>query len=60
MVDEQLTAQARQFGVNVSLAAREGISAAVRRARAESDRQAYIRDPEGTDEDWADAEAWSG
>ena len=59
-LDEDLAAQARSFGVNVSLAAREGISAAVRYARAESDRQAYLRHPEVVDDGWADAEAWGG
>ena len=59
-LDAELAAQARDLGVNVSSAAREGISAAVRQARAESDRQAYLRHPESTDEGWADAEAWGG
>jgi len=57
-LDEDLASQARSLGVNVSLAAREGIRAAVRQARSESDRQAYVRHPEVADEGWAEVEAW--
>lgn len=57
-LDEDLAAQARALGVNISSAAREGVAAAVRTALAERDRQAYLDRPETVDPDWAAAEAW--
>jgi post-segregation antitoxin (ccd killing protein) len=57
-LDESLANEARRLGVNISAAAREGVSAAVRSALACSDRAAYEREPEKVDTFWADAEAW--
>lgn len=57
-LDSELAAHAREFDVNVSSAARDGIRAAVRRAQAEADRQAYLRQPESDDDGWDDVEAW--
>ena len=58
-LDEDLADRARQLGINVSAAAREGVSAAVRAALGESDRAAYARHPERPDPFWSEAEAWS-
>ncbi|CAN5708766.1 hypothetical protein BH24ACT4_BH24ACT4_22590 [soil metagenome] len=58
-LDEALSQQARRLGINISAAARDGVTAAVRAALAESDRAAYERTPEAPDPSWADAEAWS-
>lgn len=57
-LDEALAEQARRLGVNISAAAREGVSVAVRSALARSDRAAYEREPEKVDTFWAEAEAW--
>lgn len=56
--DDELAAEARELGINVSEAAREGLRQAVRRRRAERDRAAYLALPEREDGDWDDAEAW--
>jgi post-segregation antitoxin (ccd killing protein) len=56
--DDRLAAEARELGINVSEAAREGLRQAVRRRRAEQDRAAYQALPEQPDADWEDAEAW--
>jgi len=58
ILDDDLAAQARELGINVSEAAREGLRDAIRRRRAERDRQAYLAHPEADDADWEDAEAW--
>lgn len=58
-LDEQLAERARELGINVSAAAREGVAAAVRAALARSDQEAYQRHPEKPDLFWATAEAWS-
>jgi len=58
-LDESLAEQARRLEVNISAAARQGVSAAVRAALAESDRAAYKRTPETVDDFWSEAEAWS-
>ncbi|MGQ0678505.1 MAG: type II toxin-antitoxin system CcdA family antitoxin [Actinomycetota bacterium] len=58
VIDDELAAQARELGINVSEAAREGLRSAVRRGRAQLDRQAYLDRPEIEDRSWADAEAW--
>lgn len=58
-LDESLAEQARELGVNISAAARQGVAAAVRAALAENDRAAYQRHPEITDPFWSEAEAWS-
>jgi post-segregation antitoxin (ccd killing protein) len=57
-IDDELAAEARELGINVSEAAREGLRRAVRRRRAERDRQAYLAHPEAEDDQWDDAEAW--
>jgi post-segregation antitoxin (ccd killing protein) len=57
-MDEATADLARQLGINVSAAAREGVAAAVRSALARSDRSAYERHPETPDSFWAEAEAW--
>lgn len=57
-IDDELAARARQLGINISAAAREGVAAAVRAALAQSDRQAYQRQPERADPFWDEAEAW--
>jgi len=57
-MDGALADQARELGVNVSAAAREGVAAAVRAAMARADRDAYARRPEKADGFWAEAEAW--
>ncbi len=57
-LDAELAARARQLGINVSEAAREGVAAAVRAALMQSDRDAYQRHPERPDPFWTDAEAW--
>jgi len=58
ILDDDLAAQARELGINVSEAAREGLRQAIRRRRAERDREAYLAHPEAEDADWASAEAW--
>lgn len=57
-LDDSLAEQARRLGVNISAAAREGVTTAVRAALAEADRAAYQEQPEKIDEFWGDAEAW--
>jgi len=58
-LDDALAARARQLGINISAAAREGVSAAVHAALAHADRAAYERCPERPDPFWSEAEAWS-
>lgn len=60
VIDDELAAEARELGINVSEAARDGLRQAVRRRRAELDRQAYLEHPEPSDDAWDDAEAWGG
>jgi len=57
-LDENLAERARELGVNVSAAARDGVAAAVRAALARSDREAYRKHPERPDVFWRPAEAW--
>ena len=57
-LDRSLAEQARQLGINISSAAREGVATAVRTALAQSDRAAYERHPEQPDTFWNEAEAW--
>ena len=57
-LDEQMAERARELGINISAAARDGVAAAVRAAMARSDREAYRRHPERPDSFWSDAEAW--
>lgn len=58
-LDDELAERARQLGVNISAAARQGVTDAVAAALARSDREAYGRRPERPDPFWAGAEAWS-
>lgn len=58
-LDESLAEQARQLGINVSAAARDGVAAAVRSALARADRRAYAAKPESVDDLWVEAEVWS-
>jgi post-segregation antitoxin (ccd killing protein) len=57
-LDDDLAEQARHLGINVSAAARDGVAAAVRAARARADRAAYERRPETVDAFWEEAERW--
>jgi post-segregation antitoxin (ccd killing protein) len=57
-LDEELAERARELGINVSAAARQGVADAVRAALARSDREAYLRHPERADPFWTDAEVW--
>jgi len=59
-LDGELAERARQLGVNISAAARQGVADAVRAALERSDREAYLRHPEAADTLWTEAEAWSG
>jgi post-segregation antitoxin (ccd killing protein) len=55
-IDEETAEMARSL--DVSAAARQGVADAVRAALANADRAAYLRQPEGAADDWADVEAW--
>lgn len=57
-LDEVLADQARRLDINISLAARQGVAAAVREALAKADRAAYQKKPEKPDAFWSEAEAW--
>ena len=57
-LDQDLAEKARQLGINISAAARRGVTDAVREALVQADRDAYTRQPERADAFWADAEAW--
>ncbi|MGD0042185.1 MAG: type II toxin-antitoxin system CcdA family antitoxin [Acidimicrobiales bacterium] len=57
-IDDDLAERARQLGINISAAARQGVADAVRAALARSDREAYQKHPERPDSFWSDAEAW--
>ena len=57
-LDDELAERARQLGINISAAARQGVADAVRAALARADREAYQRHPERPDSSWAEAEAW--
>lgn len=58
-LDEDMADRARQLGVNISAAARQGVAAAVRAALAEADKAAYRRHPERIDPFWEAAEVWT-
>lgn len=58
-MDDALAERARELGINVSSAARDGVVAAVAKALAQSDRAAYEQQPETPDPFWTDAEAWT-
>lgn len=57
-LDDELAERARELGINVSAAARQGVADAVRAALARADRDAYRRHPERVDPFWSEAEAW--
>src|SRR5258708_37746892 len=57
-LDTELAERARQLGINISSAARQGVADAVRAALARSDREAYRKHPEGADFFWTEAESW--
>ena len=57
-LDEELAVRARELGINISAAARQGVADAVRAALALADRDAYLRQPETADAFWTEAEAW--
>lgn len=57
-LDASLARRARDLGINVSAAARDGVAAAVRAALIAADRAAYQRQPERPDADWEAAEEW--
>ena len=58
-IDEELAQRARELGINISAAARDGVAAAVRTALAQADREAYLRQPEQAHPFWDEAEAWT-
>jgi post-segregation antitoxin (ccd killing protein) len=57
-LEDSLAEQARRLGGNISAAARDGVSAAVRAALAQADRIAYQTNPEAADEFWTATETW--
>ena len=57
-LDEEMAERARQLGVNISAAARQGVADAVRAALARADREAYLKKPERADAFWSEVEAW--
>ena len=57
-LDDELAERARQLGINISAAARQGVADAVRAALTRADREAYRQHPERSDTFWAEAEAW--
>jgi post-segregation antitoxin (ccd killing protein) len=58
-IDQELAQRARELGINISAAARDGVVAAVRTALAQADREAYQHQPEQVDPFWREAEAWT-
>jgi post-segregation antitoxin (ccd killing protein) len=58
-LDEELAQRARMLNINISAAAREGVTNAVRAALAVSDRAAYEANPEHPDTFWDAAQTWS-
>lgn len=58
-IDDELADRARELGINISAAARQGVTDAVRTALARSDREAYEKHPEQADPFWIEAERWS-
>jgi post-segregation antitoxin (ccd killing protein) len=57
-LDEDLAQRARVLGVNISAAARQGVTDAVRAALERVDREAYSKHPESADAFWTEVEAW--
>ncbi len=58
LFDDELAAEARELGINVSEAARAGIHQAIRGRRAERDRAASLAHPETEDANWDGVESW--
>lgn len=58
-LESSLARKARELGINISAAARNGVEAAVRTALVNSDRAAYQSQPETPDGFWDGAEAWT-
>jgi post-segregation antitoxin (ccd killing protein) len=58
-LDDALARRARELGINIAAAARDGVETAVRAARARADRAACEHHPERPDSFWDDAEAWT-
>jgi len=58
-LDASLAQRARELGISLSAAARDGVEAAVAAAIAQAERAAYERQPERPDTFWTQAEAWS-
>lgn len=58
-LDEGLARRARELGINISEAARAGVTNAVRTAMAGADQTVYERQPEKPDPFWDEAEAWT-
>ena len=56
-LDDDLAERARQLGVNVSAAARQGVADAVRATLERTDHGAYLRMPEVVDDFWTETEA---
>ncbi|MFV9673433.1 MAG: type II toxin-antitoxin system CcdA family antitoxin [Acidimicrobiia bacterium] len=57
-LDSELAERARRLNINISAAARQGVTAAVREALTDADRCAYERLPEKPDPFWDGAETW--
>ena len=57
-LSQELAKKARELGINISSAARDGVAEAVRARMLESDRAAYQRCPEQPDPFWMEAEVW--
>ncbi|MCB1030391.1 MAG: type II toxin-antitoxin system CcdA family antitoxin [Acidimicrobiales bacterium] len=57
-LDEALSQEAKDLGINVSEAARVGVVAAVEEKLRTRDREAYLANPEQVSTFWSNAEAW--
>jgi post-segregation antitoxin (ccd killing protein) len=57
-MDDDLAERARTLGVNISAAARQGVTNAVRAALEKADREAYEKLPESVDASWTEVEVW--
>jgi post-segregation antitoxin (ccd killing protein) len=57
-MDDDLAERARTLGVNISAAARQGVTNAVRAAQVKADREAYEKHPESVDAFWTEVEVW--
>jgi len=57
-LDDDLLDRARRLNINISAAARRGVTDAVQKAIAEADRSAYEKHPERPDPFWDDVQAW--